>query len=139
MPIIKWEPFSDLERFFEERPYVSLFPKLGWDLAVDVFEEGGNVIAKMNLPGIDPDKLDISVDEDELTIAGSREEEQEADEKEYYSKEIRRGSFTRTVSLPRVINESRVDAVFNDGVLTVTMPAIKGKEEEATKVTVKKS
>ncbi len=47
MPLNKWEPWSDIERFFGERPYLSMFPKLGWDLAVDVFEEDSNVVAKM--------------------------------------------------------------------------------------------
>ena len=45
--MIKWEPFNEIERFFGERPYISLFPKLGWDLAVDVYEEDKNVIAKI--------------------------------------------------------------------------------------------
>ena len=57
MPIIKWEPFSELDRFFDERPYISMFPKLGWDLAIDLYEEGGNVVAKMNLPGVKPEEL----------------------------------------------------------------------------------
>src|SRR3989344_5817194 len=97
MPVIKWEPFNELERLYEQRQYISMFPKLGWDLAVDLFEEGGNAIAKMNLPGVKPEELDITIEEDTLTVSGTRQEEKETEKKDYYSKEIKRGSFSRTV------------------------------------------
>ena len=60
MPIIKWEPLSELDRFFEDFPSIT-FPKMGWDMAVDIFEEKENIIAEMNIPGIDPEKIDVSV------------------------------------------------------------------------------
>lgn len=139
MPIIKWEPFGEWERFFEEHPVFSLgFPGLGWDLAVDVYEEKGNIIAKMTLPGIDPDDLEISADEKALRISGKREEEKETKEKNYYSKEIRRGSFSRMVALPREIDSSDVVAEYADGVLMVTMPIARGREEKPAKVKVVK-
>jgi HSP20 family protein len=139
MPLIKWEPFSDLERFFEDRPYISMFPKLGRDLAVDMFEKNGNVVATMNLPGVDADELDIAVDQDELTISGTREERKEVDEKEYYSREIKRGSFTRTVALPKVVDDSKTEAEYKDGVLTVTMPVAQKKEQRSKTIKVKKA
>lgn len=138
MAIIKWEPFSDMERFFEDRPYISMFPKLGWDLAVDVYEEGKNVIAKMSLPGVTADDLEISIDKDILTISGTREEEKETDTKDYYSKEIRRGSFSRSVSLPKIVAANEAKANYVDGVLTVTMPIVKGQEKKAVKVDIAK-
>src|SRR3990167_7113367 len=98
MQIVKWEPFKEIDRFFDDR-FLSFpsMPKLGWDLAVDVYEEKGNVIAKMSLPGIKPEEIDISLGDDMITISGRREEEKEVDKKDYYSKEIRRGSFSRSV------------------------------------------
>ena len=138
MPIIKWEPLNELERFFGERPYISMFPKLGWDLAVDVFEEGVNVIAKMSLPGVKTEELDISIEEDVLTISGAREEEKETEKKDYYSKEIRRGSFSRAVSLPKSVNASKAEAKYTDGVLQITMPIVKGKEKKAVQLNVTK-
>ncbi|MBU6388453.1 Hsp20/alpha crystallin family protein [Patescibacteria group bacterium] len=138
MPIVKWEPFGELDRFFEERPYLSLFPTLGWDLAIDLYEEDDAVVATMNLPGIDPDELDISVDEDTLTVSGSRKEEEETEEKEYYSKEIRRGSFSRTVQLPKSVDASGAEAEYKDGVLVVTMPVIAGTKERVVSIKVRK-
>lgn len=127
-----------MERFFEDRPYISMFPKLGWDLAVDVYEEGKNVIAKMSLPGVTADDLEISIDKDILTISGTREEEKETDTKDYYSKEIRRGSFSRSVSLPKIVAANEAKANYVDGVLTVTMPIVKGQEKKAVKVDIAK-
>lgn len=138
MQLIKWEPFKDLEGFFEDRPYISMFPKLGWDLAVDVFEEGKNVIAKVSLPGVKSEEIDISIDKDVLTVSGARQEETETDKKDYYSKEIRRGAFSRSVSLPKIVDAEGTKADYADGVLTVTMPVVKGQEKKAVKVRVAK-
>jgi HSP20 family protein len=138
MALIKWEPFKELGDLFDDRPYISMFPKLGWDLAVDVYEEGKSVVAKMSLPGVKPEELEISVDKDTLTISGAREEEKETEKKDYYSKEIRRGSFSRTVSLPKIVDGEDTQADYADGILKITMPVVKGQEKKAIKVTVGK-
>jgi HSP20 family protein len=140
MQLIKWEPLKEIDRFFDDRflqPF-STFSKLGLDLAVDVYEEKGNVVAKMSLPGIKSEELDISLEDDMLTISGRREEEKETDKKDYYSKEIRRGSFSRTVSLPKSVDAGKAEAKYNDGELVVTMPVIAGTKEKAIKVTINK-
>lgn len=140
MQIIKWEPFKEIDRFFDDRffqPFTA-FPKLGFDLAADVYEEKGNVIAKMSLPGIKPEELDISLEEDVLTVSGRREEEKETEKKDYYSKEIRRGSFSRTVSLPKSVYAAKTEAKYEDGLLTVTMPAVAGAKEKAVKIEIRK-
>ena len=114
------------------------FPKLGWELAVDLYEEKGNVVAKMSLPGVKEEELDIEIDEDMLTISGRREEEKEVDKKDYYSKEIRRGSFSRSVSLPKLVDAEKAEAKYENGVLIVTIPAIAGAKEKAVKIKIKK-
>lgn len=140
MNIIKWEPFKEIDRLFDDRSFFSFpqFSRLGLDLAVDVFEEKGKVIAKMSLPGVKPEELDLSLEDDALTISGEREEEKETEEKEYYSKEIRRGSFSRSVSLPVSVDASKAQAEYKDGMLVVTMPAIAGAKQKAVKVEIKK-
>src|SRR3989338_1941118 len=125
-PLTSWRPFG--ERFFDEDFPVVTLPKLGWDLAVDVYEKDGNVIAEMNLPGIDPDKIDISVEDDYLRVSGSREEKKETKEEEYYSKEIKRGSFERTVKLSHAVKKDKADATYKDGVLKITIPKDEKKE-----------
>lgn len=121
MALIKWEPFGEIDRFFEDLPS-AVFPKMGWDLAVDIYEKDGNLMAEMNLPGVDPDKIDVSVEGNHLRISGSREESKEEKQKQYYSKEIRRGSFERLVRLPTEVQKDKVSAEYKNGELLVMMP-----------------
>ena len=79
MSLIKWEPLSEFDRLFEER-LIPSFAKVGWDLAVDVYEEKGNVVAKMSLPGVDANEIEVSIEDSILTISGCREEEKESKE-----------------------------------------------------------
>ncbi len=136
-PILRWKPFRDLDRFFDEDSPVMALPKFGFDLAADVYEKNGNVIAEMHLPGIDPEKVDISVEENYLKISGSREEKKETEEKDYYSKEIRRGSFERTIPLSHAVKKDKADASYKDGVLKITIPKDE-KKEGTVKVKVTK-
>ncbi len=133
MPYFKWEPLKDLEQFFEEG--MSSFPRLGGDLAANIYEEGDNVIAKVNIPGIDPEKVDVSVENDVLRITGSREEEKEVKDKKFYSKEIKQGSFERVLRLPVQVQHDKTDAEYKDGVLTVTMP--KKEKTSSGKINIK--
>lgn len=137
MELIQWKPFNDLDRLVQDFP--GPLRKFGTDLSVDLYEEGGNLVAKMNLPGVEATDLEIIVDGDSLTISGDRFEEEETDEKDYYSKEIRRGSFSRMVPLPKSVNADGTEAAYKDGVLTVTMPVEKDQEEKGVKVPVKKT
>ena len=136
MNLALWNPANDLERFFDDAWRAPSFPKLGPDLAVDVFEEGKNIVAKCSLPGVKAEELDVSIDKDILTISGSREEEKEVNKKNYYSKEIRRGSFARSVRLPSAVEAGAVKARYEDGVLTITAPIEKGHERKAVKVKI---
>ncbi len=137
MALIIWEPFGDIDRFFEDLPSLA-FPKMGWDLAVDVYEKDNNVIAEMNLPGIDPEKIDISVEDNYLRVTGSREESKEEKQKHYYSKEIRRGSFERMVRLPATVQKSKVTAEYKNGGLTITLPKTTETKTGKVKIQVKK-
>lgn len=134
MAIIKWQPFDELDRFIDEFPRITL-PKMGWDLAVDVYEKNNTIIAQMNLPGIDSKNINVSVEGEYLHISGSREESEEEEKKQYYRKEIRRGSFERTVLLPHAVQKDKVTAEFKNGEITVTLPKIAG--EKAGKINVK--
>ena len=135
MSLIKWEPFSEFDRYFDDR-MLSSFVKPGSDLSVDVYEEKGTVVAKMNLPGVKENELDITIENDVLTISGRREGEKETEEKDYYSKEIRRGSFSRSVSLPRPVVAEKATAEYKEGVLSIMVPVVEGTEGRAVKVQI---
>jgi len=126
----------EIDNVFDSLPTLT---KFGVDLAVDVYEKDENIIAEMNLPGIDPDKIDVSVENNYLRISGSREESKEEKKKHYYSKEIKRGSFERMVRLPNKVEEDKVSAEFKNGELVVTLPKAEESSSEKVKINVKKS
>lgn len=125
MALIKWEPFDDLDRIFSDFPG---FSREG-DISVDLYEEGDNYIAEMNVPGVKPEELEVTVEEGYLHVSGSRESTEEKKDKQYYSKEIRRGSFERVVRLPQTVQADNVSAEYENGVLKVTLPKTEGKEK----------
>lgn len=131
MAMIRWKPFGELDKFLEE---INLPHQR--ELAADVYEENGNVIVEMQVAGIQPDKIDISVEGDHLRVSGSRESEQEKEGRDYYTKEIRRGSFERIIHLPAMVNKEKTHAEVHDGVLKITLP--KASKEESHKIKVAK-
>lgn len=138
MSLIKWEPFDDFDRVFRE---LGMLPStrsggLGFDMAVDVYEDGSDVVAEMNIPGLKADDINVEVEDTHLRIAGRREEVQEKKEKNHYAKEIRRGSFERLVPLPDAVEQEKVTAQYKDGVLKVRMPKRAPVPEKKVKVEV---
>lgn len=138
MAIERWDPFRDflalqdeVGRLFE-RVYGSgqteRRPRLvAWTPVVDMADRGSEVVVKAELPGLEPDDVEILVEEDALTIKGERSFEQEHKEENYYRIERRYGSFERRLPLPANIKRDDVTAGFANGVLEVTLP----KAEEA--------
>jgi len=139
MPLVKWspfmEPFGDLDKVFEDLKKGSV---AGFAPAIDMYEKGNNVIVEAELPGIDPEKVDISVEDDVLTIKGKTEKKSEVEEKNYYRKEMQAGSFYRSVLLPAHVQGDKAEANFEEGVLKITIPKEKAKEAKKVKVTAKK-
>lgn len=139
MSLIKWEPFDEFDRIFRDlNPMVSARgSQVGFDMAVDVYENENDLIAEMNVPGLKAEDVDVEVEDNYLRISGRREETQEKKEKNHYSKEIRRGSFERAVQLPDMVDQENVTAEYDNGVLRVVMPKREKTAEKKVKVQVK--
>lgn len=138
MSIMKWGQIDDVvERLIHQVLDVPL-QKLSLDLAADVYEDGDNVVAEMTVPDVDPEQIGVSVQGNALRIFGSREEKHEKQEKNYFSKEIRRGDFERVLMLPAEVVADRVTANYENGVLTVTMPKKVKEQGKRIKVNVTK-
>lgn len=122
MAIVRWDPFRSLNQMFDDDfPFMATRPVVPSNLSVDVYEEGDSVVAEMHVAGMDPDKLEVTVEDNFLRVVGSMEEEKEEDKKNYYYKEIRRGSFERAVRLPDNVRDDDAKATYEDGVLKVIM------------------
>jgi HSP20 family protein len=132
MSMIRWKPFEELDKFFEDMPNLRTNT---WDLAADIYEDNGNVIVEMHVPAINPDKIDIEVEDTHLRIAGSREDRQEVEDQQYYHREIKAGSFERRLHLPCPVIREQVRASFKDGVLKIVLPKEGAKEAQKVKVT----
>lgn len=89
----------------------------------------------MDLPGIKESDLEISVENDVLTVSGKREEKKEVKKEDYYRKEVRIGSFSRSVILPMTVKSDKAEAEMEGGVLKITLP--KAEEMKPKKIAVK--
>ncbi|MFH1820629.1 MAG: Hsp20/alpha crystallin family protein [Candidatus Nealsonbacteria bacterium] len=94
------------------------------ELAIDVYEDNGNIVVQSTIGGIRAEDLDISIENDLLTIHGSREDKIEKEGKKYFYQECYWGSFMRKVILPEEVDSSKTKAMVKDGVLTLTMPKL---------------
>jgi len=121
MSLVPWKPFSDLDKFFNDDDWLlPIFPRMDIGKpAMDVYETDKNVVAEVNIPDFDPEKIDVSVKDGILRVSGKMDEEKEKKGKGYWRKEIRKGSFERMMRLPVAVKEDKVDAVYEKGVLSL--------------------
>ena len=131
MAIVRWDPFRDLQermnRMFDES-YRGAGRGEDWGLGgawappVDIYEKDGNIVVKAELPGVDPKDVDVRVENNTLTIRGERKIDNEVKQEHYHRVERAYGTFTRSFSLPSVLDQEKIKAEFKDGVLKVTLP-----------------
>jgi len=98
-----------------------------WAPAVDINENGHELVVKADLPGIDPKELDIRVENNVLSIRGERKFEKKVDQDNYLRVERTYGSFSRSFSPANTVNPEGIKADYQNGVLTLVVP----KREEA--------
>jgi len=136
MAIIKWnpflEPFEEMEKFMQERSDQGFAP------AIDVYETKDDVVVEAPLAGIKPEDVEISIENDVLSIKGESKKESEVDDKNYYRKEIRSGSFFRSVSLPAHVVSSKAEAESKEGMLKITIPKAPESKPKTIKIKVSK-
>ena len=128
------DPFEVMDRMMESFFGRGLMPfRTGWpELAglqvqmprVDVVEHDNDITVKAELPGYTKDDVEITLDNDLLTLKGETKEEKEEEDKEgrYHRSEIRRGSFVRSLPLPAGVKAEEAKASFKDGVLEIVLP-----------------
>jgi len=129
--LTRWDPFSDMrttmDRLFDEgfsRPwrlipnsteYEATFP-------VEVSETDESLDVKASLPGVKPEEVEVTVANDILTIKAAHQEKKEEKKRDYYRREIRYGSFHRSLSLPVSVDAEKAQASFDNGILSLTLP-----------------
>lgn len=140
MALIRWSPFGEMDQFFDEDDWgtvPSVFSKEAFSAPrMNIYEENENIVAEAELPNVDPDNVDISIEEDVLTISGRAEQEKKEEDKRYFKREIRRGKFSRRFALPQPIKAEEASASYEDGVLEITMPKQEPRKGEKVEVDI---
>jgi HSP20 family protein len=103
--------------------------------AVNIWEKDGTAVVTAELPGIDPEKMDISVSGDTLTIAGTAMTGILAPNETYLRQERDIGSFKRNLQLPFQVNAQEIEAKYEKGILMITLPRV--KEDLPKKIKIK--
>ena len=122
-----------LERFVE--PRWEEFPAMGdWAPSLDVSETKEAFVAKVEVPGMDAGDIQVTLQENLLTIKGEKKLEKEEKDERYQRIERSYGTFARSVRLPVAVDGGKVDAKFRNGLLTVTLPKAPGAKGNAIPV-----
>lgn len=130
-----WEMLDNMDDTFGNLPAISNRSIKSFSPAIDIYETEKAVVVETPLAGVKVEDVNVSVERGVLTVQGNSQKEHEVDEKNYYRKEVRSGSFFRQVALPTVVAEDKVEAEFENGILKVTCP--KTSTKEVKKINVK--
>ncbi len=103
--------------------------------SLDVYEKDGTYVADMAVPGYKPENIDVEVSGNVLTITGKYDYDTKADDVKYHRREIRRGSFERTIALPQEMEPGSVQAKTERGILHITARPLKAAPNTKVKVT----
>ncbi|MDI3316238.1 MAG: Hsp20/alpha crystallin family protein [Bacillota bacterium] len=121
-----WSTFDDLERMRDELMRFFEEPALTWTRLwgprTDVYEQGGELVVTVELPGVDAKNLDVRVYEDRVVVRGSSEEETTVEEGQFYRRERRKGSFHRVIPLEVEVVPDKARASFRNGLLEIRIP-----------------
>lgn len=122
--LAKWDPFRDLSTIEDEfdRLVGRAFSRSAWVPALDVRETEDLFEVTIDLPGMAPEDVSVTFEAGLLTITGKREFAREGSQETYHRIERSYGSFARQIRLPRTADTEKIEASFDQGVLTVTVP-----------------
>lgn len=150
MTLVRYEPFSLLDRFSKELNRLGNWDGLSaagngddasnvvtsnWRPAVDIKEEQNRFVILADLPGVDPKDIEITMENGMLTIRGERKSETEEEREGFHRVERVRGTFYRRFSLPDTADADRIEAHGKDGVLEISLP--KHEKVQPRKISVK--
>ncbi|HEY1409041.1 MAG TPA: Hsp20/alpha crystallin family protein [Promineifilum sp.] len=148
--LVRWNPmreavdlFNEFDRVFDSPLYHSRWGMPlrtneivgSWKLALDVTEKGEAFTVKASLPGINPEDLNVTLEDNVLTVQGKMKEDETAEEETFHIRERRYGSFSRSLRFPVPVNANGIVASFENGVLTLTVP--KAEEVKPKRIEIK--
>lgn len=145
MSIIKYDPFRELRSLQDEMNRLFMtnlsrgsdrdgFASGAWSPNVDIFENKDNLVLEAELPGMSREDIDLSIENNVITLSGARKFEKKDEGDNYHRVERSYGSFTRSFTLPQTVTAEGATADFKNGVLRVSLP--KREETKARKIEI---
>jgi HSP20 family protein len=133
MAMMRWDPFRELgllqdrmNRLFEDagRGWRADEPSAttSWSPAVDIYETEGEIIVQAELPGVERNDITLNLENNVLTLKGERRFEKETKQENYHRIERSYGTFSRTFSIPAIVNDEKIRADYKDGILKIALP-----------------
>ena len=133
MAITRWDPFRDfsllqdrMNRLFDDagRGWRPEEPSATttWSPAVDIFETENEIMVQAELPGVDRKDITLNLENNVLTLKGERRFEKETKQENYHRIERAYGAFSRSFSIPAIVNEEKIRADYKDGILKIALP-----------------
>ncbi len=146
-PARAMRPFEDMERMFDDflgrgwmRPWrFGRMPELAsaWEERLpklDVVDRDDEVLVRAEVPGVNKEDLEVSINGDLFTIKGKTRHETKEEKGDYFRSEVSQGSFSRTVTLPAAVDEGKASAQLKDGMLEVKLPKTEKSKKRAIKI-----
>jgi len=110
-----------------------------WNIAIDVIRKPEEVEVKASVPGIKPDDIDVTVEDNVLTIKAEKKTESEHKDATYLVKEMTSGSYYRALRLPETVDTGKINCQYENGVLSIILPKAEEKKKKQIKVNVTKA
>ena len=147
MKLAKWDPFREMEGMLDPYSKSLDWPFRGgrdlnttgadWAPRADITETDTTFSITAEVPGIKREDVKINIDDHVLSISGEKDQKKEEKGETFHRIERFYGSFNRRFSLPDNVNEDKIEAVFKDGLLTLTIPKTEVKKPKAIEIKVK--
>ena len=145
MVMRKWDPFIELRRMQDNmdhlwrgfsQPTGNNGEMEGWAIPLDVVQEGDNIVVHASLPGVSPSDLNVTIENDVLTIRGQTTSEAERNDGKYLMRERHAGSFHRSLRLPDTLDVEKAQSNYDHGVLTISFPRLEAKQARQLSISV---
>ena len=140
MSVTHFDPLANLRVFEDAFTRLLSEPRTGrpWSPAVDIFETEDELVLKADVPEVDLKDIDVRVENQTLTLSGERKFQKEDSQKGYHRIERGYGTFTRSFTVPSTVDTEKVEAGYENGVLTVKLPKKPAAKPRQVKIEVKK-
>ncbi|MEH2382851.1 MAG: Hsp20/alpha crystallin family protein [Nostoc sp.] len=153
MAFIRWEPLREMEilrrqmdQLFSEltaaergNSEISPSPRTAWVPAVELSDNGSELLLRVEIPGVEGKDLDVQVTQDAVSIAGEHRYEKHSQSNAKVHSEFRYGNFTRVIALPTKVQNQQVKADLKDGILILTLPKLEQEQSKVFKVNLGQS